>query len=164
MLTTEQRQDIIFFTGKEVEHTKMFGCWTLFVVGTPPIEQIIERCQVIDHVYLGTSQSFNPNTEEDWYAWSTLIGQCIDVGFTVTLDLDVKYASELRHYAWASSDKFIPMISVKMPYIDKLSNNACLKIDDTTWGYSNQGVWTHRLKKLKDDKLFTPWDHYEGDS
>ena len=40
-LNTEERQNITYFTGYEVEHTIAYGMYTLFVVGTPPLEEIL---------------------------------------------------------------------------------------------------------------------------
>lgn len=163
-LTTEQRQQITFFTGKEVEHTDFFGYETLFVVGTPDFEDIIKRSDKITVVYLGTSQSFNPQSKQEWDTWDKLITNCLEAGFIVTLDLDVRYADNLKDYHWASNNKFVPMISVKLPNIDRLNKNTCIKLDDTTWGYSNKGVWTHKLRNLKDVDVFTPWEAYSGDN
>ena len=42
-LNTEQRQDVVYFTGYEVEHTICHGMFTLFVVGTPPVEEILAK-------------------------------------------------------------------------------------------------------------------------
>lgn len=55
------------------------------------------------------------------------------------------------------------MISVKMPYIKLLNYHATLKIDDTQWGYSNPGVWTHHLQSLLSKDVYTDWNDYKGD-
>ena len=62
-LNTEERQDVVYFTGFEVEHTICYGMKTLFVVGTPPVQEILDKANDNDckHIYFGTSQSFNPN-------------------------------------------------------------------------------------------------------
>ena len=54
-------------------------------------------------------------------------------------------------------------ISVKLPYIKLYNYNATLKIDDTTWGHSNPGVWCHSLHDLMDRKVYTDWKDYVGD-
>ena len=56
------------------------------------------------------------------------------------------------------------MISVKLPYIKQFNYNATLKIDDTTWGHSNPGVWTHQLNELMTKDKFTYWDQYTQDT
>lgn len=165
-LNTEERQNIIYFTGYEVEHTVAHGMYTLFVVGTPPLEEILswaQRCQV-DQIYFGTSQSFNPKTTDDWKVWDDRIMGCLNAGYWVCLDFDVKYADEFHEDGWTENDKFIPMISVKLPYIKLFNYNATLKIDDKTWGATNPGVWTHHLPSLMSKNNFTYWDQYTHDS
>ena len=58
-LNTEERQQVTYFTGKEVEQTPNFGMDTLFVVGVQPVDEIAKRADErnITHIYLGTSQS-----------------------------------------------------------------------------------------------------------
>lgn len=165
-LNTEQRQDVVYFTGYEVEHTVAHGMFTLFVVGTPSLEDILswaERSQV-KQIYFGTSQSFNPQTYEDWKTWDDRIMGCLNAGYWVCLDFDVKYAEEFHEDGWTEHDKFIPMISVKLPYIKLYNYNATLKIDDRTWGATNPGVWTHHLPSLMSKDKFTYWDQYTRDS
>jgi len=56
------------------------------------------------------------------------------------------------------------MISVKLPYIGLFNYNTTVKIDDTTWGNTNSGVWTHSLHSLMDRSNFTSWDKYTEDT
>lgn len=166
-LNTEERQDVVFFTGYEVEHTTCYGMFTLFVVGTPPLEDIISLAEKekVSHIYFGTSQSFNP-TNDDWDTWDRVISGCLQHGFWVTLDFDVSYANHpwFHDSGWCESDKFVPMVSVKMPYIKLFNYNTTVKIDDKTWGFSNPGVWTHQLHNLMDRDKFTRWDQYTDDN
>lgn len=165
-LNTEERKDVTFFTGYEVEHTVAHGMYTLFVVGTPSLEHILEwaeRCEV-KQIYFGTSQSFNPQTYEDWKTWDNRIMGCLNAGYWVCLDFDVKYAEEFHEDGWTEHDKFIPMISVKLPYIKLYNYNTTLKIDDKTWGATNPGVWTHQLHRLMSIHKYTHWDQYTQDS
>ena len=55
------------------------------------------------------------------------------------------------------------MISVKLPYIKQFNYNATLKVDDTTWGHSNSGVWCHPLHDLQSRNVYTDWKDYKGD-
>lgn len=172
-LNTEQRQDIVYFTGYEVEHTAAYGMYTLFVVGTPPLEEILriaddtkaylDESKRIRQIYFGTSQSFKPETYEDWKTWDNRIMGCLKAGYWVTLDFDVKYADEFHEDGWCEHDHFIPMISVKLPYIKLFNYNATLKIDDKTWGATNPGVWTHQLHDLMSKDKYTYWDQYLED-
>ena len=58
---------------------------------------------------------------------------------------------------------FISQISVKMPHIDQLNYNACIKIDDTDFKATNPGVWVHRVHDLKNTDRFTDWREYTKD-
>ena len=48
----------------------------------------------------------------------------------VTLDYDVKHHENVLEGGMTEYDTFIPMISIKLPYISQLNYNACIKIDD----------------------------------
>lgn len=167
-LNTEERQAVKYFTGYEVEHTVCYGMFTLFVVGTPPLEEILKEAEKfnVQQIYFGTSQSFNPVGFDDWKAWDDCIVGCLDAGYWVTLDFDVSYANHewFHDNGWCERNKFVPMISVKLPYIQLFNYNTTLKIDDKTWGYSNPGVWTHHLPSLLDKQKYTYWDQYTEDS
>jgi hypothetical protein len=165
-LNTEERQQVTYFTGYEVEHTIAYGMFTLFVVGTPAVEEILKLASHhnVKQIYFGTSQSFTPETDEDWKSWDECIKGCLKAGYWVTLDFDVSYAKDIHEDGWTEYDKFIPMISVKIPYIKLLNYNTTIKIDDTTWGDTNPGVWTHHLQSLMSKDKFTYWDQYTQDS
>lgn len=168
MLDTQQRQEVTYFTGYEVEHTICHGMYTLFVVGTPPLEEILlwaERSQV-KHIYFGTSQSFNPKSisHEEYKAWDDVIIGCLKADYWVTLDFGVEHIEGVLESAYNEYPRFVPMISVKLPYINQLNYNATLKLDDRTWGATNPGVWTHHLPSLMSKDKFTYWDQYTNDS
>jgi hypothetical protein len=166
MLNTEQRQEVTYFTGYEVEHTITHGMYTLFVVGTPPLGEILQEAvkRNVKQIYFGTSQSFKPNSYESWKTWDNRIKGCLDAGYWVTLDFDVKYAEEIHEDGWCEHNRFVPMISVKLPYISLYNYNATLKIDDRTWGATNPGVWTHHLPTLMCRENYTHWDQYTQDT
>ena len=165
-LNTQERQDVVYFTGYEVEHTVAYGKFTLFVVGTPPLEDILEMARLhrVEQIYFGTSQSFNPVDYEDWKVWDNRISECLKAGYWVALDFDVSYAPEIHDDGWCEHHKFIPMISVKLPYINLYNYNTTVKIDDRTWGATNPGVWTHHLTSLMSKENYTHWDQYTEDS
>lgn len=168
-LNTEERQDVVFFTGYEVEHTICYNMFTLFVVGTPPLEDILERAKknhLIEQIYFGTSQSFNPQsiTNEEYSAWDEVIKGCLDAGYWVALDFGVEHIEGVIESGYCEYPKFVPMISVKLPYINQLNYNATLKLDDRTWGATNPGVWTHHLQSLMGKDKFTYWDQYTLDT
>lgn len=173
-LNTEQRKEVTFFTGYEVEHTVAHGMYTLFVVSTPSLEEIldiakesqsnIDENKRVKQIYFGTSQSFNPVTYDDWKTWDKLIQGCLMQNYWVCLDFDSKYAEEIHEEGWCEEDRFIPMISIKLPYIKLYNYNATLKIDDRTWGATNPGVWTHQLHDLMNKEKYTHWDQYTQDT
>lgn len=166
-LNTNQRQNVVFFTGYEVEHTICYGKKTLFVVGTPDVDLVLEKAKQdseIDHIYFGTSQSFNPKSTEDYDTWRDLILKFLALDYWVSLDFDVQYVRGVLESGYCEYSKFVPMISVKLPYIQLFNYNTTLKIDDVTWGATNPGVWTHQLHDLMDKTKYTYWDQYTKDT
>jgi hypothetical protein len=165
-LDTQGRQQVIYFVGTEVENTAMKNEKTLFVVGVRPVEEIIKHAtdNKLRHLYFGTSQSFQPKSQEDWRKWDAMITPLLKQGYWVTLDFGVEFANDIHEESWNEFFTFIPMISVKLPYIKLYNYNATLKIDDTTWGHSNPGVWCHPLDTLKSREVYTDWKDYIGDT
>jgi hypothetical protein len=167
-LNTEERQEVVYFTGYEVEHTIAYGMKTLFVVGTPTLEDILYKAtqHEVKHVYFGTSQSFNPKSisQEEYKAWDEVILGCLKADLWVSLDFGVEHIEGVIESGYSEYARFIPMISVKLPYINQLNYNATLKLDDITWGKTNPGVWTHHLQSLMSKDKFTHWDQYTQDT
>ena len=91
------KDDVVYFTGYEVEKTPAFDMDTLFVVGCRPLKEVIEHANKhhVDHIYLGANQSFQvklPHGDDATNkAWDTLVYGLLKLGYTVTLDYDVKY-------------------------------------------------------------------------
>ena len=166
-LNTEERQDIVYFTGYEVEHTICYGMKTLFVVGTPPLQEILTKAKEteVTHIYFGTSQSFNPKamSQEEYAPWDEVILGCLKADYWVSLDFGVEHVEGVIESGYSEQARFVPMISVKLPYINQLNYNATLKLDDLTWGKTNPGVWTHQLHDLMSKDKYTYWDQYTQD-
>lgn len=170
-LNTEQRQNVVYFTGYEVEHTIAYGKFTLFVVGTPALDEILAKAKEhkVEQIYFGTSQSFNPYHISDprchasYKPWDDVIFGCLKEGYWVALDFGVEHIEGVIESGYSEHQRFIPMISVKLPYINQLNYNATLKLDDRTWGATNPGVWTHHLHSLMSKDKFTHWDRYVED-
>jgi hypothetical protein len=164
-LDTHERQKTDFFVGTEVEHTAMYGEKTLFIVGVHETHEIIKRALAngVRHLYFGTSQSFKPETEIEWTAWTHMIRELLDKKFWCTLDFGVEHAAEVLEMGLDEYDNYISMISVKLPYIRQFNYNATLKLDDNTWGDTNPGIWCHSLHKLQDRSVYTDWKDYKGD-
>ena len=159
------KDDVVYFTGYEVEKTPAYDMHTLFVVGPQDPAEVIAKAKEehVDHVYLGANQSFNVDNSTS-KQWDNLVEQLIKQGLWVTLDYDVRYHEDVLEAGYNEHNKFISMISVKMPYIDQLNYNACVKIDDKDFKASNAGVWVHYAKDLQPRESFTSWEKYENDS
>jgi hypothetical protein len=161
-------EQVNFFVGTEVEHTPAFGCKTLFVVGTQDTETILlmahkNECR---HIYFGANQSFpNPaiNDSATWKLWENMILVPLRMGWLCTLDFDVNHVELITETSLPEYNNFIPMISVKLPYIQMLGYNATIKLDDKDFAATNPGVWCHSLHDLRDRKVFTDWSKYTKD-
>mgnify|MGYP000128871050 FL=1 len=164
------KDDVVYFTGYEVEKTPAFDMDTLFVVGCRPLKEVIEHANKhhVDHIYLGANQSFQvklPHGDDATNkAWDTLVYGLLKLGYTVTLDYDVKYHEYVIESGYNEENKFISQISVKLPYIDQLNYNACIKIDDKDFKATNSGVWIHQVHDLKKRSTYTDWSKYENDN
>jgi hypothetical protein len=160
---TEQQDVATYFTGTEVEKTPAYGMKTLFVVGVRPVDEIL-RTANLPHIYFGANQSFDAVTNEDWIAWETMITAILKAGYWVTLDLDVSDVENLHESCLTEYQKFIPMISIKLPYTGLFNYNTTIKIDDKGFEATNPGVWCHQLHDLMDRSKFTTWDEYKEDN
>ena len=92
-----------------------------------------------------------------------MIKELLDKKFWCTLDFDVKYTEQVLQCGFDEYDNYISMISVKLPYMKQFNYNATIKLDDTTWGHSNSGVWCHSLHNLQSRDVYTDWKDYKGD-
>lgn len=164
------KDDVVYFTGYEVEKTPAFEEHTLFVVGPRPLQEVLEQAKknTVDHIYLGANQSFAVTLpygdDATNKAWDTLVHGLLEKGYMVTLDYDVKYHEYVLEAGYNEHNKFISMISVKLPHIDHLNYNACIKIDDKDFKASNAGVWVHYARDLQPRDKFTDWSKYENDN
>jgi hypothetical protein len=162
------QEGITFFVGQEIERTPAFGMKTLFVVGVQDVNVILNMVENNDctHIYFGANQSFpNPDINDSvtWRPWEDMINECLTSGFWCTLDLDITAAEALLESSLTESRRFIPQISVKLPYMQQLGYNATIKIDDKGFEATNPGVWCIPLSELTQRKYFTNWDEYSND-
>jgi hypothetical protein len=159
-------EDTSFFTGTEVEHTPAYGMDTLFVVGVQPTSEITARLtKVGQHIYFGANQSFPKMdiTDTRWAEWEKMIQHYLNMDYICTLDIDVSCVEGLLEGPLCEYHNFIPMISVKLPYIQQLGYNATIKLDDKDFKATNPGVWCHQLHNLKSRDNFTDWSKYTQD-
>jgi len=158
--------NVVFFTGTEVEHTPAFGKKTLFVVGLQTADDIAAHMQGCEHIYFGANQSFpkiDTNDYVKWTQWENMILPFLQKGYLCTLDIDVGCVEGLLESSLTEDHNFIPMISVKIPYIGQLGYNATLKLDDKDFAATNPGVWCHSIHELQNRDHFTDWSKYTKD-
>ena len=158
--------DTKFFIGTEVEHSPAHGQRTLFVIGTQPYKEVLARAlnNNCPHIYLGANQSFSVDTEHESQEWDFMLNKLVvDTDIWVTLDFDVKYAEWVLESGMTEYDTFIPMVSVKLPYINQFNYNTTIKLDDKDFKATNPGVWCHSLHELQTRKTFTDWTKYTKD-
>ena len=157
-----------FFIGTEVEHTPAYGKKTLFVIGIQDYQEILEiiNSQHIEHVYFGANMSFpqlSVNNGAGWAPWEAMIHAVLEHNILCTLDIDITCVEGLLESGLTEKHNFIPMISVKLPYINQLGYNATLKLDDRDFRATNPGVWCHSIHALQKRSAFTDWSKYTKD-
>jgi hypothetical protein len=166
-MNREGHENTSFFTGTEVEHTPAFGLKTLFVVGTQSVEDIANHLHGCEHIYFGANQSFpkylDINDSVSWSKWDLPIRHFLDLGYWCTLDIDVANVEGMLEGMLTEYHNFIPMISVKLPYIQQLGYNAIIKLDDKDFRATNPGVWCHSVHDLQKRSVFTDWSKYTKD-
>lgn len=155
------------FVGEEVENSPMKNKLTLFVVGVQPLDVITSTCDhnQVDHIYLGANHSFDPTTSGSVSdLWNDLIWSLLNTKrFWITLDFDLSHLAWVQSGGYCESQRFVPMISVKMPHINQLNHNTTIKLDDVGFDITNPGVWCHQLHMLKSSNSFTDWSQYNKD-
>lgn len=158
--------NVSLFVGTEVEHTPAYQLKTLFVIDIQPIELInaayvAHKCE---HIYFGANHSFEPNGTSNYFVlWSEMITHFLKQDRLCTLDFDVSDVENVLECGFTEYRNFIPMISVKLPYIQQLGYNAIIKLDDKDFDATNPGVWCHSVHKLQNRRVFTDWSKYTKD-
>jgi hypothetical protein len=163
-------EDVGYFVGTEVEHTPAYGMPTLFVVGVQPARAILDHAiaNQVEHIYFGANQSFpklNTDDYSSWHQWEVMVLEVLqdEKNYMCTLDIDVACVEGLAESALIEHNNFIPMISVKLPYMKLLGYNATIKLDDRDFAATNPGVWCHNLHDLQNRDRYTPWSKYTKD-
>jgi len=158
-------ENVQFFHGTEIEHTPAHGKRTLFVVGIQSTDDIAQHLDGCDHIYFGANMSFPKLTTDasGWKNWENMIVPFLKLGYWCTLDIDVSCAEGLCEGGMTEYSTFIPMLSVKLPYIQQLGYHATIKLDDKDFAATNPGVWCHSIHKLMDRRKFTDWTQYTKD-
>ena len=162
------KENVTYFVGTEIERTPAYGMKTLFVVGVQDFTTIIEMAKLNNciHIYFGANQSFPALATDDadaWRPWERMIDQCLEADLWCTLDFDVSVVQGVLEMPVIGHCRFIPQVSVKLPYLTQLGYNATIKLDDLDFEHSNPGVWCHSLHSLTTRETFTDWDQYGKD-
>lgn len=154
------------FVGTEVEHSPAYGLKTLFVVGVQSVGEIEDaylsyKCE---HIYFGANQSFGPDgTDHYGKPWDEMIGYFLKKNYLCTLDFDSSDTEYVLEFGYTEYNNFVPMVSVKLPYLQQLGYNATIKLDDKDFNATNPGVWCHSLHSLQNRTVFTAWSKYTQD-
>jgi hypothetical protein len=159
------KEDVVFFIGKEVEHTPAYGMNTLFVTGVQPVDEIASKLNGCNHIFFGANHSFNPSVNDynGWKAWEDMIQFFLDRDYLCSLDIPISAVEEFNDGGLNDHSNFIPQIRVPIPYVKLWNYNTMLKIDDKDFKATNPGVWSHSLHTLMDRSKFTDWNQYKQD-
>lgn len=161
--TSGTADDVVFFTGVEIEHTPAYGKKTLFVTGVQSREDIAEKLQGCEHIFFGANHSYNPQNNLEHQRWESMIQFFLDKGYLCSLDIPINQVEEFNDNGLCEYNNFIPQIRVPIPYVKLWNYNTMVKIDDKDFNATNPGVWSHSLHKLMDRDNFTSWDQYKDD-
>ena len=161
--TNGQADNIIFFTGVEIEHTPAYGKKTLFVNGVQPVEDIALNLQGCEHIFFGANHSFNPQSYEEHKSWENMILFFLEKEYLCSLDIPINQVEQFHESGYCEYNNFIPQIRVPIPYVKLWNYNTMLKIDDKDFKATNPGVWSHSLHTLMDRSKFTDWSQYKND-
>lgn len=173
----EGHENVRFFIGPEVEKTPAADKRTLFVVGLQDTETVerLAREWKTPHIFLSANRSFDSVAEVDGVLkvgdtlvsdWEAQIHYLLDRGFMVSLDYPAhKHELVLRALnagIWQSRN-FVPILSVAIPKVSTSSMNLTIKIDDSNFRATNDGVWCLNHHEVTDSNRFTSWDEYRDD-
>ena len=164
---TGEAEDIVFFTGVEVEKTPALGMKTLFVTDIQSVGKIEHHytLQGCEHIFFGANHSFNPGTNfpedaDEWTPWDNMIKAFLTAGKLCSLDIPISLAEAFLESPLIEYDNFIPQLRIPLPYVKQWNYNTMLKIDDKDFKATNPGVWCHSLHDLMDRDKFTDWSQY----
>jgi hypothetical protein len=160
---TGVKEDVRFFIGTEVEHTKFHGLKTLFVVGYKSVDDITNLAaqNQIEHIFLGANHSWPSLGTVDG---PKLIKKLLAAGYKVTVDCTFFEALGLSWHL-EPHDNFCLIAQMRSPNIERLTKfDSYIKIDDNDFKATNSGVWVHNLKDILSDEHKTEWSKYTNDS
>ena len=156
-------KSVDFFMGVELEDTPAKGLKTLFCANPKAsfaqLHSMLTRLGCY-HLYLGANQSWNES-------WGGVADMLFDValkmagcGIWVTLDMPVAVANRLH---LPQHKLIIPVLRVPIARIKQYGPNMRVRIDDTGWDQTNEGVWVLPAAQLTPEQHLTKWHEYKGD-
>ena len=114
---------------------------------------------------MGANHSFDASILEEPY-WDQTITSLLDKGYWVSLDYQAHQHKDvlniLNPVTWQSR-MFVPLLSVRIPFVQTSSTNLTVKIDDIDFNATNPGVWCMHFREVTDSNRFTDWNEYGTD-
>ena len=166
------KDNAIFFTGVEVERTSAYGQMTLFVTGVQDINKIEELYNKHNctHIFFGANHSLQ--LIMDWKSqpptailktWEPMIEHFLNKEIQCSLDIPITMVEAVMASSFSKHKNFIPQIRVPLPHILEMNDNTMIKLDDKGYDQTNPGVWTIKLKNLRENNELTKWSEYTND-
>lgn len=161
----EDKKDVVYYVGENVERTIAYGHRTLFLNEYRPPQMCIDIAKDRDctHIYIGANGTFKPKNHDEWGEYDALIEEVTAAGFFVTVEHNLTQSAYFLDACYADNNMVIPVISVEIPYISQYGNNSCIKITDKGFGETNPGVWVHSYNDITKTDAFTHWNAYKKD-
>jgi hypothetical protein len=160
-----EHNDVVYYTGVNVERTLAYGMKTLFLNEMRPAKMVIDiaKDRECEHIYIGANKTFKPTLKKHWDEYELLVSDLTTAGFLVTVEHDLTQAKDFLDGGFVENNMVIPVLSVCIPYIEQYRNNACLKISDQGFDSTNPGVWVHSYNDMTKTEAFTHWRDYKED-
>lgn len=157
------KEDVVFFTGTEVEKTPTYGLKTLFVVGMQDADKISELAinNECNHIYLGANHSLTYIEYETYYPLVQTINTLLKKDFHVTLDIRASSGGNFTELL--TNEKFTIVYALPVESIMSMRGNIVVKIDDKDFKATNPGVWCWSVRDMIQDEHFTEWGEYTKD-
>ena len=159
------RSDSDFMVGREIEHTPAYNMQTLFLPKIYPVKFIMSvKPKHCTHLYFGANKGFPETVDsKEFKIWEVTVLAFLKKGFWCTLDFQPHHWNLVMNSKLINEPRFIPLVSLEVPGIERANYNTCIKLDDTGIEATNGGVWVHELHNLRTRETFTRWDEYRGD-
>lgn len=158
---------VLYFIGREVEHTPFYNQLTLFVAEKLRTKKDASKCldiilkkikeYQINHVYLGANQWITK--KKDLLLVTEIIKELSLSETSLTLDITYNLYVKNREILDSLLDNCKNLhynISVKVPNIQ--TERLTFKIDDIDFNLTNPGVWCYTPRI--NSKEFTAWEKY----